>query len=230
MPKLSQVKHSAFHAHTHWAKQAPTRALWVRHGETDWNVQRRIQGWRGVGLNKLGMRQARETASRLARNDVKPKVVVCSDLLRARQTAEIIALKLKLKLVILPELRERAFGDWEGLTIDEVLARYKLNSKARRDPFLSFNPTGGESMLVFAKRMDRALNMIEQRWFAKDLIVVSHGGPMRIAACRVLGVPPKLYYLLGRPGNSALTLISSQGGVRWLEYYNDTAHLEKKRP
>lgn len=228
MPKLSQVKKPAFHAHTQWAKQAPTRALWVRHGETDWNVQRRIQGWRGEGLNKMGLRQARETAARLARYDLKPKVVASSDLLRARQTAEIIAEKLRLKLAIVPELRERAFGDWEGLTIDEVLAHYKLGAKARRDPFLSFDPKGGESMTVFAKRMDKVLDLIETRWPAKDLIVVSHGGPMRIAACRVLGVPPKLYYLLGRPGNSALTLISSQGGVRWVEYYNDTAHLEAK--
>jgi broad specificity phosphatase PhoE len=81
-------------------------------------------------------------------------------------------------------------------------------------------------MAVFARRMDKAIGLIEARYAGKTVAVVTHGGPMRVAACLATGIPPKKYFLLGRPGNSSISMIQSQGGVRWLEFYNDTAHLE----
>lgn len=227
--RLSNVKLPAFHAHTHWDKHAPTAMLWVRHGETDWNVDRRIQGWKGTGLNKLGFAQAGELARRIRALGLKADLVLTSDLLRAKQTARAIAKALKLPLRVWPELRERGFGEWEGKRIEEVLADFKLGPKTRKDPFLSFDPKRGESMTVFGRRTERALRRMERQLKGKTIVVVSHGGPMRIAACIACGIPLNKYFLLGRPGNTAISLIQSQGGTRWVESYNDTAHLEAKR-
>jgi broad specificity phosphatase PhoE len=81
-------------------------------------------------------------------------------------------------------------------------------------------------MAIFARRTEMALRAIERDYAGKTVIVVTHGGPLRVAACLATGIPPKKYFLLGRPGNASLSLIQSQGGVRWLEFYNDSSHLE----
>lgn len=223
--KLSSVKKPAFQAHTHWAELPPTSILMIRHGETDWNVRRVIQGWRGTGLNALGRRQARMTAARVKSMGLHIDAMLVSDLKRAMQTAAAFGPNAR----PLPEWRERNFGEWEGKSIEQVLAKYKLGPKSRRDPFLAFEPKGGESMAVFARRMEKALSMIERDYAGKTVAVFTHGGPLRVAACLAAGIPPKKYFLLGRPGNSSISLIQSQGGVRWLEFYNDTAHLESRR-
>jgi len=225
--KLSNVSKPAFQAHTHWAEEPVTRILFVRHGETDWNVKRIIQGWKGTRLNALGLAQARLMSARVRRMDLKLDAILCSDLLRAVQTAEALAKPLKLKLERRKDLRERSFGDWEGKRVEDVLAKYKLGPGVRKDPFLAFEPHGGESMPVFAKRMQGFLKAVLKQHKGKTVAAVTHGGPVRIAACLAVGVNPKEYFVLGRPGNVSLTLLSYQGGVWWMEFYNDSAHLEK---
>lgn len=103
-----------------------TTLLLVRHGETDWNATRRIQGSSDVPLNWTGLAQAQATADRLAERfaGVRP-VVVASDLSRARETAEIIATTLGVDAPALyPQLRERSYGVAEGLTDEEYIARF----------------------------------------------------------------------------------------------------------
>jgi len=228
MKKYSAIKAPSFQAHTYWEKIPPTRILLIRHGETDWNVKRLIQGWKGTGLNSLGRRQALILAKRIRSMDVNLDAILVSDLKRALQTALPLAARSKTPVVKMKLWRERCFGDWEGRSIEQVLEKYKLGPHTRQDPFLVFDPKGGENMIVFAARIERALRQIERDYRGKTVAVVTHGGPMRIAACLATGIAPKKYFLLGRPGNSSMSLIQSQGGVRWLEFYNDTAHLEVK--
>lgn len=225
--KLSNVKKPSFEAHSHWAEQAPTRILFIRHGETDWNVVRRIQGWRGTSLNALGLRQAKLVARRVKGLGLGISAVLSSDLKRARQTGHAVATALKLPLHVDTDLRERCFGDWEGRTIDQILAGLKLGPSARKDPFLAFEPKGGESMPVFARRMQRFLKRAVKEHAGRTIAVVTHGGPVRIAACLATGIPPKVYFRLGRPGNVSLTLLGHQGKTWWMEQYNDMAHLER---
>lgn len=227
--KLSNVKKPAFEAHRHWAGEQPTRILFVRHGETDWNVKRIIQGWKGTSLNALGRRQARLMAARVAGMGLKIDRLLSSDLGRARQTAEILGKRLKQGLHLEPLLRERRFGEWEGKRIEQILDGFKLGPKTRKDPFLAFDPKGGETMAVFAKRMQKFLDQCIKLYPGQTLAAVSHGGPVRIAACLATGIKPKVYYRLGRPGNVSLSLLSHQGGVWWMEYYNDMSHLEGSR-
>lgn len=224
--KLSNVVKPAFQAHTQWAEEAPTRILFVRHGETEWNVKRIIQGWRGTRLNDLGLRQASLMARRVKGLGLKFDHILTSDLLRAAQTADALGKSLKLKPKRCKDLRERRFGDWEGKRIEDVLAKFKLGPKSRKDPFLAFDPKGGESMNVFAKRMQGFLKAVVKDYQGKTIAAVTHGGPVRIAACLATGINPKKYFVLGRPGNVSLSLLSYQGGVWWMDFYNDMAHLE----
>ncbi len=227
MPKrpLSAVTKPAFQAHTEWASKPATSMLLIRHGETDWNVKRIIQGWKGTGLNALGLRQAKLAAARVKALPVKLDAVISSDLKRTRQTAQALVQATSARLVLMEEWRERNFGDWEAKSIEQLLAKFALGGKARADPFLSYDPHGGETMKTFSRRTEKALRRLETEFEGKFVAVVTHGGPMRIAACLATGVPTTKYFLYGRPGNAALTLIRSQGGTRWLEFYNDTAHL-----
>src|SRR3954451_10202115 len=94
-----------------------TRLLFVRHGETDWNAEGRLQGHTDRALNEYGRRQAHELADRLVGDGVA--AIYASDLARAKEAAEIIAARLDLPVVVDPDLRERNWGNWEGLVPSE---------------------------------------------------------------------------------------------------------------
>jgi broad specificity phosphatase PhoE len=158
--------------------------------------------------------------------DLGIDVLLSSDLKRARQTAEALGRSLGLDVKARKDLRERRFGDWEGQSIGQVLERFQLGTRVRKDPFLAFDPKGGESMTVFAGRMDSFLKSVLKDYAGRTVAAVTHGGPVRICACLAAGIPTKRYFLLGRPGNVSMTLLSHQGGVWWMEFYNDMAHLE----
>jgi broad specificity phosphatase PhoE len=227
--QLSKVTKPAFQAHTQWADDAPTKILLIRHGETDWNVKRIIQGWRGTSLNALGLRQAKLMAKRVLGLGLTLDAILCSDLKRAAQTADALARPLKLKVQHRKDLRERSFGDWEGKRVEDVLSKYRLGPGVRKDPFLAYEPNGGESMAVFSRRMLGFMKSVVREHAGQTVAAVTHGGPVRIAACLATGIDPKQYFVLGRPGNVSLTLLAHQGGVWWVEYYNDMAHLELKK-
>jgi broad specificity phosphatase PhoE len=146
-----------------------TTVLFVRHGETDWNLERRVQGHTNRPLNNSGREQARELAARLAGE--RFDAVYSSDLSRARETARIIAGERGLEVTTLPELRERHFGTWEGLTDDEVLARFP---EARHRPW-----GDAETQEEMSARVLEALRLIADAHPRGRVLVVGHGGPMR---------------------------------------------------
>jgi uncharacterized phosphatase len=143
-----------------------TSFTFVRHGETDWNFERRIQGVTDIPLNETGRRQARETAEVLAPRSWDG--IVASPLSRARETAEIIAARLGLgEVEIVPDLRERAYGEVEGLNGDEIRARFP-------DPL---EPVPGrERRSHVVGRVLPALEALSEEHPDESLIVVSHGG------------------------------------------------------
>ena len=146
-----------------------TTILLARHGETDWNLQRRVQGHSDTPLNETGRAQALALAETL--DDAVLDAIYASDLARARDTAQVVADRKGLAVTVAPELRERNFGTWEGLTDDEILARFPA---ARTGSW-----GDAETKEELAKRVLRALQRIAAAHPGGRVLVVTHGGPVR---------------------------------------------------
>src|SRR3982751_5651517 len=143
--------------------------LLARHGETDWNASGRLQGHTDRPLNDYGRRQARELADRLGDDGIA--AIYASDLSRAKETAEIVGERLGLPVVIDADLREKNWGNWEGLTGDERV-------------HVEFE---GESTLDHRDRVLRAVGRIVERHPEQRIVVVTHGGSLRRIQAAVNG-------------------------------------------
>jgi len=155
--------------------------LIIRHGESEWNLARRWQGWKDAPLTELGLRQARERAAVLVASGFRPVMVHASDLGRARQTAEIIAEALGAGVRTDAGFRERSGGDWEGHTAEEIDVQWPGMRDAWRRGEIHC-PPGGETDAAVFERFDAAL----ARTRADGLpgILVTHGGVLRLIATR----------------------------------------------
>ncbi|HTK17607.1 MAG TPA: histidine phosphatase family protein [Acidimicrobiia bacterium] len=155
--------------------------LIIRHGESEWNVEKRWQGWLDSQLTAEGLQQARDRADVLARSGLAPAVVHCSDLGRARQTAEIIAAALGVPTRPHPGLRERSGGDWEGFTADEIDERWPGRRMAWRRGEITTMPGGEDDAAVLA-RVDEALASALES--GTPALVITHHGVLRLVATR----------------------------------------------
>jgi broad specificity phosphatase PhoE len=147
-----------------------TRLLLVRHGETDWNAEGRLQGQTDRPLSEFGRRQALRLADDLATEQLD--AIYSSDLARARETAEIVGERHRLPVVLDPDLREKDWGTWEGITAVE----------RDRVEFV------GESTETHRERILRSLRRISERHPGADsVLVVTHGGSIRRVQTAALG-------------------------------------------
>ena len=153
-----------------------TTILLARHGETDWNRDGRFQGWADPSLNDAGRAQARALAERL--RDVPFDAVYSSDLLRARETAEIVAAPHGVEVVIEPGLREVNVGAWSGLTRAEVEARFPHGERP-----------GGETRDEHTARVLAAAERLARAHPHDRILLVSHGGTMRALRTHVSDEP-----------------------------------------
>jgi probable phosphoglycerate mutase len=202
-----------------------TRLIAVRHGETAWNVDTRIQGQLDIGLNDTGLWQARRVGEALA--DEPIAAIYASDLARAWQTALEIARPRGIEVQPEPALRERAFGHFEGRTFADIDA--SLPEQARlwrtRDP--AFAPDGGgESLLAFRERVTGIAGQLAQRHPGELVVLVAHGGVMDVlyrAATRQELQAPRTWHL----GNAAINrlLWTPQGFT--LVGWGDIGHLDQ---
>jgi broad specificity phosphatase PhoE len=150
----------------------------VRHGQTDWNAERRTQGWTDIPLNATGREQALDAAATLAQRSVG--TVISSDLARARETAEPIAAQAGVPLVLEPALRERGFGAAEGMRDSEIERDFRGQLEGRwTDPDFRFD--GGESRRDVYERVGAYLTELLATPPAGELVLVSHGGALRVA-------------------------------------------------
>jgi probable phosphoglycerate mutase len=168
-----------------------TRFCLVRHGETDWNAQRRIQGNLDIPLNPTGIAQAHAAARGLGSAGIE--LIYSSDLARARQTAEAIAQHAGLPLRLCPELRERCYGIFEGLTYDEAQRRFPEVYARFESRDTAFPVPEGESLQQLASRVEFALRRIAADHPTRTVLVVTHGGVLdiayRLATGRALDAP-----------------------------------------
>ena len=205
------------------APQQATRVLAIRHGETAWNVDTRIQGQLDVPLNDIGRWQAHRLA--LAVSDEGIDAVYASDLLRAMQTAQAVAAGTGREIVTDPGLRERGFGVFEGLTYAEIQQRFPEMSERwrKRDP--TFGAPGGETLRDFFDRSVATVTRLALAHPGQTIAVVSHGGVMDAlyrAASRIALDAPRSWQL----GNASINrLLHTPQGFS-LVGWSDTFHLE----
>lgn len=198
------------------------RLFALRHGETAWTRERRFSGSRDISLTPQGERQAQALADVLAAERVA--AVYASPLERTRGTAEIIARALRLPVIVEPGLREMAFGDWEGLTRDEVEGRWPEPFGVWRTSPERAVPAGGESVLEVALRAGKALQQIRDHHPDGTVVVVSHAIVLRLIVLDALGLgPERLWSLDASP--AGLTEIEYQPGWATVHRMNTLAHL-----
>jgi probable phosphoglycerate mutase len=150
-----------------------TTLLLARHGETDWNRDGRFQGHADPPLNDRGREQARALARALA--DEPIDAIYSSDLLRAHETAQIIAGQRGMEVVVDAQLRERDVGEWSGLTLPEIEERFPDELRRFREEGASI----GESHEALSERIVEAVRRIAGAHPAGHLLLVTHGGALR---------------------------------------------------
>lgn len=201
----------------------PTRFCLVRHGETDWNSERRIQGQIDVGLNAAGMTQARALGAGLARHSFA--AAYSSNLLRAWDTARIATAELGLVVSPAPALRERHFGVLQGFTRDEALRHYPEVFREHQARSLHSNYRSGETLADFAGRVMAGLAEMALRHAGQTVLAFTHGGVLdivyRVATGRALEKPRD--FLLP---NAAVNWLEHNDGQWRLISWGDCGHLQ----
>jgi broad specificity phosphatase PhoE len=205
-----------------------TRILLVRHGETAWNAEGRVQGRTDTPLSDKGRAQAASLAERL--KSVTLAAVYSSDLSRARETAETLAAPHG-SLPVLPDarLRERGYGDWEGLTLTEIAARYpKEWDQYHYQRLLDAPVPDGEAWEQVIARFLPALRQIVQDHSGPDetVLLVGHGGSLRAAILDALAAPLPVLVRLRLDNASLSRLDYTKSNYGRVIFLNDTSHLE----
>jgi uncharacterized phosphatase len=179
----------------------------VRHGETDWNRERRFQGHADTPLNETGRAQARELAALLEGEDLT--AIYTSPLQRAAETARIVAEQLGLPARELEALREIDVGDWQGMTIDEVRAQFP----ERLDDAWHSGWPNGETHEGLSARVVPALIDLGRRHVGQRVLGVTHAGPIRAALAAATGLSHgESRARIGPLENCAVFRFAVQGG------------------
>ncbi|OQW86880.1 MAG: histidine phosphatase family protein [Rhodoferax ferrireducens] len=200
-----------------------TRIIAIRHGETAWNVDTRLQGHLDIALNDVGLWQARRVAQALA--DESVDAIYASDLLRAWQTAQTIAEVAGCPLTAHTGLRERGFGEFEGKTYAEIEAIWPDLSQQWRKRVPDWAPPGGESLRTMRERVLTTASSLAARHIGGQIVLVAHGGVMdmlyRLATGQELQAP-RAWHL----GNAAINRLLWTPEGFTLVGWADTSHLE----
>jgi probable phosphoglycerate mutase len=200
-----------------------TQVLFIRHGETDWNRVKRIQGHIDIPLSAHGVLQAEQLGARIARED-RLDAVYTSDLLRAQQTARPFADALALELRLSEGLRERNYGAFQGHDSDEISEKFPAEyvEWQTRDP--GFTPPGGESLRVFYHRVIHAMEPIVAAHPGGRIACVAHGGVLdciyRFAMKLSLDAPRKWPLL-----NCSVNVVDYDDGHATVVSWGDVSHL-----
>jgi 2,3-bisphosphoglycerate-dependent phosphoglycerate mutase len=201
----------------------PTRIIAIRHGETSWNVDTRIQGHLDIPLSANGRWQAERLAGAL--KDEPIAAIYASDLTRAWETAQYVGRAKGIAVTKEIGLRERGFGDFEGKTFAEIevlLPEQSLRWR-KRDP--DFSPTGGESLVALRNRVVSTAQRLAALHPGELIAMVGHGGVMDVlyrAATRLDIQAPRTWALANAAINRLLWTPEGFSLVGWA----DTHHLD----
>jgi probable phosphoglycerate mutase len=202
-----------------------TKILLVRHGETDWNKEHRLQGYIDIPLNQEGILQAELLGQALEKEPID--IVYSSDLSRAFDTANAIAKRHSLPIFVDKQLRERNYGEIQGMTYREIEEKLPENHHAwhSRDPH--FQPRGGETLHEFNERVTNCIQHIANQHPDQIILIVAHGGVLdcmyRHATQMGLAEKRKVELL-----NTSLNRLQFDGKNFQIHSWGDVSHLRNK--
>ena len=201
-----------------------TRIIAIRHGETAWNVDTRIQGHLDIPLNDTGLWQARQVGQALA--DEPVAAIYSSDLQRAYATAQAVAQATGAPLTPERGLRERGFGDFQGRTFQQIERESPEQALRwrKRDPH--YTPEGGESLVTLRDRIERTVTALAQQHVGEQVVMVAHGGVLDVLyrlATRQDIQAPRTWQLANAAINRLLWTPDGLTLVGWA----DTQHLDQ---
>lgn len=200
-----------------------TKIYLVRHGLTEWNVGGRFQGHSDVGLAEVGMKQAKCLAEHFPAKKID--AIYSSDLQRAVSTAGFIAERFGCEVIKTENLREMNFGAWEGLTFEQITARWP---EAEKQIFFApddLTPPGGETFQDVEQRASRELEKIAAAHEGQHVVLVAHGAFLRTVLTYALHIPLRYVWRI-RQGNTAVSRLTHGGHHFTVDYVNNVAHLE----
>ncbi len=200
-----------------------TKILFVRHGETKWNMDGRIQGQTDIKLSKKGKEQAKKIALRL--KDENIGAIYTSNLIRAIDTAKEINKFHNLRIQKSPELNEINFGIFEGMTWDEAEAKYPEVVKEREKNQYKYKFPEGESYEEMWKRIHKKILEIEKKHPKENVLIVGHGGAKRLIMTNFLFSD---FNEIKKKGiqNTSITIFDIEKGKVEFHTINDHSHLD----
>jgi len=200
-----------------------TTVFLVRHGETEWNRLGKFQGCQDIDLSKEGIVQAEHLSKRLNDNF---DYIYTSPLKRAMQTAYIIAANKKIEPMVINELREINFGEWEGLSLEEISYKFPREFNKWRNDKLEAPMCGGD--LSIEKASTRAKNAIKEivsKHKEKNILIVAHGGIIKAGLIGLFDWNMTMYHKI-KLGNTAICKIDFDFDLNpTIVTINDTSHL-----
>ncbi|MCR1898058.1 histidine phosphatase family protein [Irregularibacter muris] len=200
-----------------------TRLYLIRHGETLWNRKGKAQGMKDIQLTDVGIRQANYLAEHLKNENID--IIYASDLSRAYDTAEIIGKHINKSVIPLPGIREMNFGQWEGLTTNEIKEKYHgIFNDWSLKPHNTQIPEA-ETLLQVQTRSLKAVKEIIEKNPNKNIVMVSHGVAIKTIIFGLLDIDLS-YYKKIRQDNTAINIIDFKKDYNVLVQLNDTCHLK----
>lgn len=197
----------------------------IRHAESIWNKEQRIQGRKDPGLSKNGIRQAKALAKRLKKERIQ--IIYASGLKRCAQTAKVISKETKAPIKFLPEIEEIILGEWQGKTVQQVQREYPKVYKDWLDAPSKARIPGWEGIPKFMKRINRAFESILDGDSSNSICVVTHWGVIAAYFSKVLNTDFDWFFKTVRVDNGGLSKITYNNGHAVIQYINDTRHLIK---
>ncbi len=198
----------------------------VRHGQTSGNSARKYFGITDIELNEEGIIQSGLISKRLERKNIYK--IYSSSLKRALKTAEIIARPHKMSVEPKEDLMEINFGDWEGLSFQEIQKSYPHEFSKWQNNIMNFTTPNGESILELKKRVETAFDEILNSATENNVVIVTHGGPIRIILSKILSpnVLETVFWKI-KQDNAAINIIENTDNTQIISLINGTSHLNQ---
>lgn len=201
-----------------------TKIYLIRHGQSEWNKETRIQGQKNTKLTDYGKEQAIKLGKRLINENIH--IIYSSDLERAYNTGKLISNSIHKQLIPSKSLREMNFGLWEGLTINEIKDSFDEDyTKWRKDPH-TLRINGAESLFELKERSMGFVNQIINMNQGKNIAIVSHSATLKTIILGLLGLDLS-YYKNFTLSNVSLSIIECRDYNNVLTLLNDTSHLKE---